>query len=408
MRVCVLTTSYPRHAGDASGAFVHSLLRTLAEHHDVEAVVVAPHEAGLARRERVDGVEVRRFQYTWPASLQRLAYGAGIPDNIAQSFLAKCQVAPFLAAFLPSALAAARDAELIHANWVETACVGLIAARAMRKPLVTTVHSVAPAAKMGGLYRAVLSRSDYVLFNSSHTASLAKAMGVHCTGEVLCQGVDVERFGGPRTGASRQQLGVEPDDILVVSVGRLIECKGHLDLVRAAARCAERQLPIKFAIAGAGPEEDRLREAIRSQGLEDVVRLLGSIPTYEVPALLSGADIYAGPSIVDSQGRTEAMGIAVAEAMAAGLPCVVSRTGGPTDLVQDGVTGYLVEPGNVAELSRRIEELAADADLRAKMGQAASARARDCFSWKTIARRTAAVYDALLSRRLPGPGGKPT
>ncbi len=105
---------------------MESLFETLVREHGVEVAVVAPHEKDLAKTERSKGIDIHRFQYAWPASRQRVAYGGGIPDNIAGSKLAKAQCIPFALRFLLSAFKHARGCDIIHANWVEPAILGLL------------------------------------------------------------------------------------------------------------------------------------------------------------------------------------------------------------------------------------------------------------------------------------------
>ena len=101
----------------------------------------------------------------------------------------------------------------------------------------------------------------------------------------------------------------------------------------------------------------------------------------QLPRLYAGADICVVPSV-----WREPFGIAAVEAMAAGKPVVASRAGGLSDIVEDGVTGFLVEPGNAAELADRIARLIADPVLRVKMGRAGRQRAERRFSWDVLMR----------------------
>lgn len=399
MRICVLTSCYPRWQGDFAGSFVHSLASALNAQFGVRSLVIAPHEAGLAKRERRPGIEIRRFQYAWPAKRQKVAYGSGIPDNLAASRMAKAQAVPFALRFLAAAFEAAPHCDLIHANWVEPGFLGWVASRFFRKPLVTTVHSLNPLAKASLLYKAALAGSDCVLFNSSYTESLAKKIAPGAKGEVLFQGIDVHRFRAERTDRFRSRLGVHPGGLLIASVGRLIHLKGHDRLVAAMGRKRPALEKAHVAIAGDGPERMNLEAAIARAGMQGRVHLLGRVATGDIPALLADSDIYAHPAVFDASGRTEAMGLAVCEAMATGLPCVASRAGGLPDLVVDGQTGFLVEPGDADALAAALECLILSPETRQRMGRASRQRASEAFSWESIAKRTYEIYRSLLQSR---------
>ena len=117
MRVCMLTTSYPRWSGDTSGFYVRELAQTLASEYDIEITVLAPSDAGSALYEKQNKVGVHRIRYFWPAKLQKLAYGNGMPCNIQTSTIAKLNVPFFLFAFAVRICTFARKADIIHAHW---------------------------------------------------------------------------------------------------------------------------------------------------------------------------------------------------------------------------------------------------------------------------------------------------
>ena len=164
----------------------------------------------------------------------------------------------------------------------------------------------------------------------------------------------------------------EPPHILYA--GRLSREKGILELVEAA-----HGLPL--VVAGDGPLRSRVPGA------------LGMLPHDELLGLYGRAAVVACPS------HREGFGVVCAEAMAHGRPVVASAVGGLLDLVVDGETGLLVEPGDVAGLRAALERLLGDADLRARMGAAAQARVRERFAWPRVTDATVALYEEVLGRR---------
>ena len=162
-------------------------------------------------------------------------------------------------------------------------------------------------------------------------------------------------------------VGEEANPPEVLYAGRLSPEKGVLELVQAANG-------MKLVVAGDGPLRDRVPQA------------LGFVP----PTGLS--HLYARAAVVVCPSRREGFGVACLEGMAHGRPVVASGVGGLLDLVVNGETGILVEPGNVQALRAALERLLADPELRRRMGDAGRRRAAEHFSWATVTRKTLDVY----------------
>ena len=174
----------------------------------------------------------------------------------------------------------------------------------------------------------------------------------------------------------------------VVSVGRLDAQKDLPTLLRAWQRI-ERLLPgARLSLAGRGPREARLRALARSLGLARV-EFLGFVDA--IPALLQSADCYVQSS------RWEGFGLAVAEAMAAGLPVVVSDVDSLPGLVDDGRTGRVVPAGNDGLFAERMLELARDPALRERLGTAARHEASRRFTVQRMVDDYAALYEKALA-----------
>jgi glycosyltransferase involved in cell wall biosynthesis len=173
--------------------------------------------------------------------------------------------------------------------------------------------------------------------------------------------------------------------LVVGSVGRLDRVKGHDVLVRALAKLPDADA----TIVGAGADRDALLALAADLGLPDRVRLPGA--TDRVPAALAGFDVYCQPS------RYEGLGLALIEAMLAGLPCVASRVGGIPEVLGD--CGLLVPPDDPDALADALAVLADDPGLRASLGARARRRARAEFG----VARMAAAYQELWARVLASP-----
>jgi len=217
---------------------------------------------------------------------------------------------------------------------------------------------------------------------------------------VLPNGVDVQRIApGPEERAGiRQNLGLPATALVVGTVSRMVPIKDHPTLFRAAELLASAGVPIHLLLVGSGPELARHREAVAASPLlNGRVTFLGAVPN--VTEALQAMDVFVLPSLAEGMSNT------LLEAMAAGLPVIATRVGGNPELVEDGRSGWLFQPGDVSDLAARLERLAFDAGLRSALGQAARHRAVSQFSLEDMVARYSDLYVELARRRgiLAGP-----
>src|SRR5438105_3672119 len=137
--------------------------------------------------------------------------------------------------------------------------------------------------------------------------------------------------------------------------------------------------------------------ALRPGGGDLVVR--GRVSEAELQDAYAAADAFVLPAVVDRRGDTEGLGVVLLEAMNHRVPVIASAIGGITDIVEDGVSGLLVPPGDAAALAAALERLARAPDLAAGLGGAGQERLRERFSWEAIMRRWAEVYAAAVARQ---------
>lgn len=195
------------------------------------------------------------------------------------------------------------------------------------------------------------------------------------------RGVDMERFHPARRDASLRARLAPGGEVLAGYVGRLATEK-RVDLLAAVAA----RPGVKLVVTGGGPEADEVRAAV-----PDAV-FLGE---------RQGADlarIYASMDVFVHSGPFETFGQTIQEAAASGLPVVAPAAGGPVDLVDEGITGYLVPPGDGDALADRVARLAADPALRARMGEAARRKVLG-RSWAALTGELIDHYAAVIAAR---------
>jgi len=187
---------------------------------------------------------------------------------------------------------------------------------------------------------------------------------------VIPCGVDTTVFSPPASGAPRD------DPPVILSVARLDKVKGLDHLLQACSILAARRRTFRCVIAGEGPDRARLEGLIEQLGLASRVRLAGALRHEALPEVYRAATIFVLPSL------SEAMPVALMEAMATGLPVIGPQVNGVPELVQPGATGLLVAPGDEAGLADHLDTLLGDADLRVRLGSGARRTIEQAFERK--------------------------
>jgi glycosyltransferase involved in cell wall biosynthesis len=179
---------------------------------------------------------------------------------------------------------------------------------------------------------------------------------------ILHPWVNLDEFKTPTTRPENRRFSI-------LSVGRLVEKKGHRFLIQACRNLRAQGLKLECRIVGSGPEEDKLRAVVKECGLADCVHLMGPKAKGEVLSLLSEADVFVLASVIAKDGDRDGMPVALAEAMAMQVPVISTDIVGISELVQPG-TGLLVPPENAIELAHAIQSIYdMDRDARTKMGE---------------------------------------
>lgn len=212
---------------------------------------------------------------------------------------------------------------------------------------------------------------------------------------VISSSIDFPRFDAPLDrDSARRELGAAPGTAVVGSFGRLVRDKGHDILLRAFPQVLAARPDALLAIAGTGSEAASLEALASRLGLGQRVRFLGFRD--DLPLLTAGLDVSVLASV-----DCDASPAVVKEAMYLRRPVVVTDIGGLREMVEDGVTGMLVPPGNPPALARAILALLGDPASAARMGERAREIVRTRYSIETLADAYERAYTALLARLRP-------
>jgi len=222
---------------------------------------------------------------------------------------------------------------------------------------------------------AVTETSFNLAFMRSRIGAAAAAK-VH----VVHNGVDLERFAPAPTASADGEVP------LILAVGRLVEKKGFPTLIAACRLLRDRGRRFRCEVVGYGELRARLEDEVRAAGLSEVVQLVGTRSQEELPECYRAAAVFAMPAVIGEDGNRDSLPTVLLEALACGVPVVASRVTGIPEIVDDGVNGLLVEPGDAEGLSRALDLLLADAGLRRRFGDAGRAKAQRRFDIETNAR----------------------
>jgi len=304
------------------------------------------------------------------------------------------------AAILAPILAA--QADVVHVHLGEDLAVlpvGAAAARLHHLPLVLTVHtSLRHTLDASDLRSAVLKTVGGPIERwGEHSAEAVLIITSRLFRLLVSDGVDENRlhlippgvnpllfegpFEDPFSGVGRPR---------VLFVGRLAPQKGVGTLVEAAGLLEHPSAQV--LLVGDGPQRKALEREAKRLGVGDRLRFEGFVAHDQLPAAMAHADVLVLPSLY------EELGTVLLEAMQAALPIVASKTGGIPDVIEDGVNGLLVPPGDPEALARAIDRIFSDGDLARRLSEGAQQRGKD-YDWEVLAEHVLRVYQGLTAGR---------
>ena len=284
---------------------------------------------------------------------------------------------------------------VIHAHEFYMSVIGALLSWVTGVPLVVTVHgkSYYPDKRrrrvacrlMAATAATVVTVSDDLYRFFCYTTGTAPSRV-----RVIYNGIDVQGASpaGESHAALRAAAGIPRGARVIGAVGSLYRVKGHLDLIRATPAILAHHPTSHVVILGRGPLHDALAGEAEALGVRDRIHLLGHRD--DVKEWFGAMDAFVMPSL------SEGLPLSLLEAMAAGLPSVITRVGGMPEVVRDGETGLIVSPGDVAALADRIAFLLGDAGLAVKIGSAARDRVLDQFTVDRMAADYRDLYDQAI------------
>jgi phosphatidylinositol alpha-1,6-mannosyltransferase len=373
LRVMVLTDTFLPHAG-GSRFYYYNLFKRIAG---------MGHEVTIATSKLQGWQEFDRREQTGTFKIQRHF----IPlRDLSYSQLPKV-AGPLLTALASSVF---HRPDIIHCGDLYPAgLIGVILKRLLGLPFVAYCHgediTLTDKRRFQPRLRDLIYRdADAVVANGDFAIENLLRIGIQRDKiHKITPGLDTSVFYPFAVDSGlRQHYNIETDELVVMTVARLVPRKGHARVMRALAALGSTVPPFKYVVVGRGSIEAELRDLANQLGLGDKVVFAGFVADDKLNQHYNLADVVAMPN-TEEEGDIEGFGMVFLEANAAGKPVIGGRSGGTAEAVADGESGFLVDSDE--ELRDVLERLLTDSNLRQHMGSTGLQRARAEFDWDTRA-----------------------
>ena len=241
----------------------------------------------------------------------------------------------------------------------------------------------------------LMNRSDALIAVSNYTVDeLTKLYGIDKKKiHVIYNGVDIQKFKPrPDRAELRREFGLEDKKKIVLFVGRLYHRKGLEILLRSIPQVLKEFNDVEYVISGKGfkEKEESLRKLAKQLDIEDHLKFLGYVPDEKLPNLYSASDIFVLPAIYEN------FPFAILEAQSTGLPVISTKVGGIPEFLVDNENGFLIDPGDSAQLTQRVLALLQDPKLAKEMGMRGRKLIEEKFDWHLISSQVIDLYHKLL------------
>ncbi len=379
MRILTFTALYPNKANPLQGIFIHQRAKHLARRPGNSVEIIAPvayfpswlpvprwrHLSDIPHEEEIDGLRVHHPRYP-------LLPGVSMPAHGMLMYLGSLSLARRLHG---ENRFDCLDAHFLYPDGFAAVRIG----RRLGLPVIVSARgtdiNLYPSFRLiRGMLRWTMSNAAGAIAVSADLKSKMISLGTPETKvRVIPNGIDPERFQPLDARSARNQLGLPEEAVIAVSVGYLIESKGHHLLIAAIARLLERFPKLRLYVIGDGVYRPRLEELVRAKQLQEHVFLIGNRPNKELSLWFNAADLSC---LISSR---EGWPNAVSEALACGTPVLATRAGGIPEIITSPERGMFVEP-NVDSIAAGLEQA-----LTKRWNREEIARYSRSRSWDTVA-----------------------
>lgn len=327
--------------------------------------------------------------------IHRVRVEVGNPDFLVWVFLFNH--------FMEKKLASLGKFDVVHAHDWLVAPSAIASKHFLNAPLMSTLHST-EFGRSQGLHGPSSYTIDgiewWLTYESKKVIVASEAMAHDVCGyfklpaekvEVIPNGIDPARFSVEVDPAEvKRRIGVPEDAQTILFVGRLVPQKGAEFLIRAMPEVLRDFPKARLIVAGDGWQKDYLMKLAFSLGVDDYAKFLGFVEESFLPKLVKAADVLVVPSVY------EPFGIVALEGMAAGVPVVVSKTGGLQEIVDHEVDGLWVYPRDPFSIAWGIRRILSDPAFAKKLAENGRKKVEEKYSWRKVALKTAELYREVI------------
>ena len=385
MNICVIASGYPSQSKPVLDIFIHEQAKEIVRQ-GLDVHVITPGTSEDLRDEVMDGVHVHRVMY---------------PNFMSSHF----SLFVFVVKVMREAvqLNKTENFDIIHSHFADSASfAGAITSKILGKPFVITAHGYAvcfpkKAPIFNMFVKSALNSAKKIICVSKYTANLVSKVVEASKIEVIHNGVDMEKL-TPKMSRSKFKLNIGlKDKQIILSVANLVKRKGHNQIIRSLPWVLKSVPNLVYIIVGEGSEERALKTMVEDMDLKEKVIFAGFVPNEDIADYYNACDVFVLASRTDiEEAAVEGFGIVYIEASAMGKPVVGGRSGGTSEAVLDGTTGFLVNPNDTKELANKLFILLTDKELRKKIGGNGREIVMKNYLWKHNVKKVIKIYKGLI------------
>ncbi len=403
MKIVMITSSFPRFEGDSAAPFIKSIYEALtAQGNDVH--VVAPYDP-LTKLDTKKDSKIHRFKYIFIDKWHIMGHARSLISDT------KLRLGTFflLPLFLISAtiklnkIVQSEKPELIYVHWVvPNGIPALIISKIFKIPYAISLHgSDIFVSKKNFVFRfiakSIFANCSLVTACSPELYSDAVQLGSPKNIHLLPWGADPKIFFKSKNQQEiRQKYQVETDDIVLISLGRMVYKKGFTNLILALPAIIKNHPNVKIIIGGDGKIKQDLIQLANNLGVKKYVILPGNIPWNNVREFLSLGNIFLLPSIKDHSGNIDGLPTVVLEAMACSLPIIASDIGGISLVVENEKNGFLIKPDDPTAISQAVIKILDNPELINNMGKVSRLMIETIYNWNIVAEKLTAEFKKIV------------
>jgi len=370
IKVYSLSSTYPDSPNSIIHFFVHTINKELAKL-NVSVKVITPHSKGALTKELMDNVLIKRFRY-FPEKYEIKLISIAEVVNESKGGFFKVVILTLNFFIFTFFECLKEKPDILHGHWaLPGGFIAIVMSKIFRKKSVVTLHGgIALLKKFKFLRKIVirnLNQASLIITNSNYTKTKFIEMGVKkdkiTRVFVPPNFVDFETD-NQSINQYRNSI-TEPSTKIILVIGRFVEYKGIEYLIRSLLKIEK--VKVHLIVAGYGLLLKNLQDLTKSLGLENKVTFIVGPSHQKLGLIHSMSNVFVLPSIVDSGGETEGLGMVILEAMKSGLPVIASSVGGISEIIEHEVNGLLVKPKDPISIANAVEKVLSEKELERKI-----------------------------------------